>query len=189
MLTAEQLPLPPGTPVADLLKQWDGEIEKLAKSAAKAQGLTGRDGEIADLARRALQNHSVQAALRARRLWPEIPVAAPIAPTDEAQEPVVVEGIIDLLYEDDDGQLVILDYKSDDIKAGELDDRMKQHYQWQGAAYAAAIEQATRRKVKDVQFLFVRLDGPARSVANWRCLVGEVAQRAAEPAIGTARQG
>ena len=189
MQASEQLPLPPGTPVADLLKQWDGEIEKLAKSAAKAQGLTGRDGEIADLARRALQNDSVAKALRASRLWPEIPVAAPIVPTDEAQVPVVVEGIIDLLYEDDDGQLVILDYKSDDIKADDLDDRMKQHYQWQGAAYAAAIEQATRRKVKDVQFLFVRLDGPARSVANWRNLVEEVAQRAAEPAIGTARQG
>ena len=186
MLTAEQLPLPPGTPVADLLKQWDGEIEKLAKSAAKAQGLTGRDGEIITLTRRALQNDSVAKALRAPRLWPEIPVAAPIDTSDEA---VVIEGIIDLLYQDDDGQLVILDYKSDDIKADELDDRMKQHYQWQGAAYAAAIKRATGREVKDVQFLFVRLDGPARSVANWRNLVEEVAQRAAEPAIGTARQG
>ena len=147
------------------------------------------DGEIADLARCALQNDSVAKALRAPRLWPEIPVAAPIAPTDEAQEPVVVEGIIDLLYEDNDGQLVILDYKSDDLKADELDDRMKQHYQWQGAAYAAAVERATGKTVKDVQFLFVRLDGPALSVADWRNLVEEVAQRAAEPATGTARQG
>ena len=157
MLTAEQLPLPPGTPVADLLKQWDGEIEKLAKSAAKAQGLTGRDGEIADLSRRALQNDSVAKALRAPRLWPEIPVAAPIDTSDGA---VVIEGIIDLLYQDDDGQLVILDYKSDNIKADDLDDRMKQHYQWQGAAYAAAIKRATGREVKDVQFLFVRLGRP-----------------------------
>ena len=186
MQASEQLPLPPGTPVADLLEQWDSEIEKLAKSAAKSQGLTGRDGEIAALARLALQNDSVAKALRAPRLWPEIPVAAPI---DDTQDPVVVEGIIDLLYQDDDGQLVILDYKSDNIKADDLDDRMKQHYQWQGAAYAAAIKRATGREVKDVQFLFVRLDGPARSVANWRNLVEEVAQRAAEPAIGTARQG
>ena len=179
MQAAEQLPLPPGVSVANLLAQYGDRIRELAQSAAGGQGLSGGGGEIAGLARRALQNDSVQAALRARRLWPEIPVAAAI---DTDGGPVVIEGIIDLLYEDDDGQLVILDYKSDNIEADKLDERMKQHYQWQGAAYAAAVERATGREVADVQFLFVRLDGPARSIGNWRCLVEEVARRAAAPA-------
>ena len=181
MQAAEQLPLPPDTPVADLLSQYDDRIKELAQSDAKSQGLTRRDGEIAKLAQLALQNDSVVKALRARRLWPEIPVAAPI---DTPQGTVVIEGIIDLLYEDDNGDLVILDYKSDDIKADELDDRMKRHYQWQGAAYAAAIERATGKTVKDVQFLFVRLnekDQPARSVDDLRSLVDQVPERVAGP--------
>ena len=181
MQAAEQLPLPPDTPVANLLSQYDDRIKELAQSDAKSQGLTRRDGEIANLAQLALQNDSVVKALRAPRLWPEIPVAAPI---DTPDGPVVIEGIIDLLYEDNNGDLVILDYKSDDIKADELDDRMKRHYQWQGAAYAAAIERATGKTVKDVQFLFVRLDEkdqPARSVDNLRALVAQVPKRVAGP--------
>ena len=184
MLTAQQPPLSDGASVADLLNQWGGDIEKLAKSAAKTQGLTGRDGEITTLARRALASGPVVKALRAPRLWPEIPVAAPIAPPDAAPESVVVEGIIDLLYEDNDGQLVILDYKSDAVSNDSDVTARMQHYRWQGAAYAAAIERATGKMVKDVQFLFVRLDEkdqPARSVDDLRSLVDQVPERVAGP--------
>ena len=184
MLTAQQPPLSDGASVADLLNQWGGEIENLAKSAAKTQGLTGRDGEITALARRALASAPVVKALRAPRLWPEIPVAAPITPTGAAPEPVVVEGIIDLLYEDNDGHLVILDYKSDAVSNDSDVTARMQHYRWQGAAYAAAIERATGKTVKDVQFLFVRLDEkdqPARSVDDLRSLVAQVPERVAGP--------
>ena len=56
---------------------------------------------------------------------------------------MVIEGIIDLLYQDTDGQLVILDYKSDQV-LNEADVRERlNHYRMQGAVYAAAVERAT----------------------------------------------
>ena len=72
-----------------------------------------------------------------------------------------------------DGDLVVIDYKSDDV--GELGvDALLERYQWQGAAYAAALESATGKSVKDVQFLFVRLDDPLHRVANLRELIGRL---------------
>ena len=67
---------------------------------------------------------------------------------------MVVEGIINPLYEDNDGQLVILDYKSDAVSND-----------------------------SDVLVLFVRLDEqdqPARSVADLRSLVDQVPKRVTE---------
>ena len=43
---------------------------------------------------------------------------------------------------------------------------MLERYQWQGAAYAVALESSTGKTIKDVQFLFVRLDQQLRSVGN-----------------------
>ena len=54
---------------------------------------------------------------------------------------------------------------------------MLECYQWQGVAYAAALESATGKKVKDVQFLFVRLDQPLHRVANLRELMAELPGR------------
>ena len=46
-----------------------------------------------------------------------------------------------------------------------------------GAAYAAALESATGKTVKGVQFLFVRLDQPLYRVANLRELMAELPGR------------
>ncbi len=82
----------------------------------------------------------------------------------------MVEGIIDLLYEERDGSLVIVDYKSDHISGPRgLSDKVDL-YRWQGAAYAAAVEKATGRSVMDVKLLFVRAD-EARSIPDLRQLV------------------
>ena len=46
-------------------------------------------------------------------------------------------------------------------------------YQWQGAVYAAALEAAAGKTVNEVQFLFVRLDEPLRSVGDlWGLMAG-----------------
>ena len=77
------------------------------------------------------------------------------------------------------GDLVVIDYKSDDV--GEADvAALLERYQWQGAAYAAALESATGRTVKEVQFLFVRLDEPLRRVGNLRELMAELPGRIAD---------
>ena len=71
----------------------------------------------------------------ANRLHAEIP----------EQERVMIQGVIDVFWEEDDG-LVILDYKTDRVtKPEELTDR----YTAQLNYYQEALEQITGRKVKE----------------------------------------
>ena len=150
-----QLPLPGDADLDALLAAWHPDIVRLANVHAAAQEVPTRRDEVVALVERALRNPEVVAALRAHQRWPELPVAAPV---DTSRGPVVIEGIIDLLYEDAAGELVILDYKSDDVRSeSDLASRMS-HYKYQGAAYAAAVERATGRRVSAVKFLFLRTD-------------------------------
>ena len=168
----------PRLPVADdrsldeLLAQLESAIDRLAVWQAGEGGVHGSAGAIARLAKRAVRHESVVAALRAKQLWPEIPVAARIG---TAIDSVVIEGIIDLLYLDHDGQLVILDYKSDDVPDDAAVSARMSYYQWQGAAYAYAVERATQKRVKAVQFLFVQRDR-AYPIANLRELMEQLPQ-------------
>ena len=167
------LPLPTSAEVDEYLTHWNDEITRLAQQQTADKGIASRNAnEIARLAQKALHTSAVTAALRAPNLWSEIPVAAPI--TTPKGDVVVIEGIIDLLYQDADGELVVIDYKSDDIPTEPEISARLEHYQWQGAAYAAALESATNKTVKDVQFLFVRLDNPLRQVENLRGLMSQL---------------
>ena len=167
------LPLTTNTSVDEYLNRWNDEITRLAQQQTADKGIASRNAnEIARLAQKALSTSAVTAALRAPKLWSEIPVAAPI--TTPKGDVVVIEGIIDLLYQDADGELVVIDYKSDDIATEPEISARLEHYQWQGAAYAAALESATGKTVKDVQFLFVRQDNPLRQVENLRGLMSQL---------------
>ena len=163
------LPLSDDVPLEEFLAQWDEEIERLASSRDEVG--PSRAGEIADLAKRTLRNPAVVAALRARVLWPEIPAAAQI---ETPSGPVVIEGIIDLLYEDFDGQLVILDYKSDRVDNEHEVAAKVNHYGMQGAVYAAAVEKATGQTVKAVQFLFIQRENGLREIENLRDLMDRI---------------
>ncbi len=164
------LPLDEGSSLDDLLPNIGDVIEKLVETHAAAHGVSSIRGELAVLANQALRHPAVDAAFRAPRLWSEIPVAGKIE-TDRGN--VVIEGIIDLLYQDQDGKLVIVDYKSDYVpSAPDLSAKMDL-YRWQGAAYASAVGKATDMEVKDVQLLFVRTS-EARSVPDLDRLVSEL---------------
>ena len=163
------LPLPAAIPADDLLAHWDDAISNAARRYAASEGIADR-ADVARLAHRALRNPAVVAGLRAPRLWPEIPVAARLGAAPDA---VVLEGIIDLLYEDDAGELVILDYKTDRVADAAAIPAKMDNYKWQGAAYAAAIERATGQTVKAVQFLFIRADA-VQTVDDWRELAQQI---------------
>ena len=75
-----------------------------------------------------------------------------------------------------DGDLAVIDYKSDDVGESDVVILLERCH-WQGAAYAAALESATGKTVKGVQFLFVRLDEPLHRVANLRELMAELPGR------------
>jgi len=65
-----------------------------------------------------------------------------------------VEGKVDLLFEEDEGW-VIVDYKTDDVNGEALEQRFR-FYLEQGNWYAEAVRHATEAKVKEVIFFFVR---------------------------------
>ena len=69
-----------------------------------------------------------------------------------------IEGFIDLLYETDDG-LVVVDYKTDVVPGeAELDAAMER-YRLPGAAYALSLQEALGRPVTRCVFIFVQASG------------------------------
>jgi ATP-dependent helicase/nuclease subunit A len=130
------------------LETGDGLAEAAAGQAA-AEGLLGREQDIAYLANSALASPAVRASLEHPR-WRETYVATTIGDT-------TLEGYIDLMYRTASG-LVIVDYKTASSR-DDLDVRVE-HYRGQGAAYAVAVEAATGESVAEVVFAFLTPDGP-----------------------------
>jgi len=123
-------------------------LESAARAQATAEGIGDRADEVARLVRSALETASVQAAVVSQRYWREVYAAVPL-------EGAMLEGFVDLLYETDEG-LVIVDYKTDAVAGdGDLLEAMSR-YRLQGAAYALMLEEALGREVADCRFVFVR---------------------------------
>ena len=105
----------------------------------------------------------VRRAVASGRYWREVPVAASVGDGS-------LHGFIDLLFEEDEG-LVVVDYKTDSVSADEARDAVGR-YRLQGGAYAHSIGQVTRKRVKEVVFLYLqpkqeqRLDDLAGAVAD-----------------------
>ncbi|GFI35933.1 helicase-exonuclease AddAB subunit AddA [Lachnospiraceae bacterium 50-23] len=86
----------------------------------------------------------------AGRLWKEQPFvlgidACDIYPGEQEGEQVLVQGIIDVYFEEEDG-LVLLDYKTDRVHSPRT---LIDKYHGQLDYYARALEQLTQKKVKE----------------------------------------
>jgi len=124
-------------------------VDDAVRGQADAEGVPERFNEIRALVEKARTSETVIRALQAKRHWREVPVTAP---TDAGG---LLEGFIDLLFEEDDG-LVVVDYKTDALdNAAQVHRAVQERYRLQGGAYATALERATGRTVKDVVFLFL----------------------------------
>ena len=123
----------------------DGLVEACAAQAA-AEGVLGREDVIEALCRAALDSEVVQRAAR-RKHWREVYVGVPYGDG-------VLEGYIDLLYEDDDG-LVIVDYKTDSWRSESELDAKVDRYRIQLQAYAGAVRDAVGRDVARALLLFL----------------------------------
>ena len=133
-------------------------LEDIAKAQAAAEGVPDRAAEIARLAGHALSSAIVKRALASRGWWREPPVAGPAPPEINApgvDSPGIVEGFIDLLFEEEDG-FVIVDYKTDALRSVDDIDRAMKQYRLQGGGYAFALERAIGARVKEVCFLFLQ---------------------------------
>ena len=67
---------------------------------------------------------------------------------------MLVEGFIDLVFETEEG-LVVVDYKTDGGETPEEIAVSMGRYRLQGGTYALALERATARTVSKVVFLFL----------------------------------
>ena len=123
-----------------------GDLDVWARAQSIAEGIPGSENEIMQLARRAIESPTVRRAVGSGRYWREVPVAIPVGEGS-------LQGFIDLLFEED-GDLVVVDYKTDDVREGA--ETAIDRYRLQGAAYALALEQATGKRVKEVVFIFPR---------------------------------
>ncbi|MFC7483084.1 PD-(D/E)XK nuclease family protein [Luedemannella flava] len=130
-----------------------------------AEGVTQFSAEVTALARAALASDVVRRAA-ARPHWRETYVGAAVGDR-------ILEGVIDLLYRDDDG-LVVVDYKTDAVPVAALDARVD-FYRPQLAAYAAALTASVGGPVPRCVLLFLTPDGAvARQVDGVEPVTGQI---------------
>jgi ATP-dependent helicase/nuclease subunit A len=140
------------------------DLAALAAAQARVEGVA----DATDVERRAqgaLEAPTVVAARAATRRWRELYVAAPVGHGGR-----LIEGYIDLLFEDEQGALVVVDYKTD----ADLD-TAADRYRLQAATYALALETNLGRPVARAVFVFCRADGAVeRDVVDLRAAIDEV---------------
>ena len=112
------------------------DLDENVRAQAAAEGVPTQADEISRLVRGALDSSIVQRALDSKRWWRESPVAGPLGDG-------IVEGFIDLLFEEEDG-FVIVDYKTDTVRSEDAIERAMGRYRLQGGAYALALSKAGR---------------------------------------------
>ncbi len=142
---------PDGAGIASLAR-WQAAVEGLDDDAA---------GVVEAKARAAVGSELIRRAVASRRVHRELHVAVPAdvvlgrQPGDDGAGSELVEGFIDLCFEEDGG-LVVVDYKTDDVPSEAAVGAALERYAPQGAVYALLLEAATGRPVTEVHFLFLR---------------------------------
>lgn len=160
----------------------DGLEDAVAGQAA-AEGVIGREDDVAALVRAALASPTVRAAAAATERWRETYVATQVGDR-------TLEGYLDLLYRDTDGSLVVVDYKTASSSSPSDLDRRTVGYRPQGAAYALAVEAATGESVGRVVFVYLTEDGPfERELTDLAEAVDEVRDAISSAAEPTRRAG
>jgi ATP-dependent helicase/nuclease subunit A len=145
-----------------------GDLDDLAAREAASEGIAPRAEEVAAVARHALAAPVVRRAFAAARHWRELAVVADI-------EGRLVEGFIDLAFEDGDGRLVVVDYKTDVVTTPAEVDRAERHHRLQIGAYAVALARATGREVAEGWLVFAGPEGAEqRQVVDLAAAVAEV---------------
>ena len=146
---------------ADLADADGAAISALARWQASVEGLPDEAVAVVEAkARAAVGSDLVRRAVRSPRLHQELHVAVPAdvllgRASHDPADGQLVEGFIDLCFEDGDG-LVVVDYKTDDVPSQAALDAALDRYAPQGAVYALLLEAATGRPVTEVHFLFLR---------------------------------
>ncbi|MDQ4047611.1 MAG: PD-(D/E)XK nuclease family protein, partial [Actinomycetota bacterium] len=130
----------------------DADLDALAERIASTSGLTDPAG-LAERARSALGSAPVLRAAD-REHWLELPVVTSV-------DGMTLEGIIDLMYREDDGTLVIADFKTDISVTQET----LAAYWRQLSTYAGMVERIAGQTVSELILIFCR---PGQAEIMWR---------------------
>ena len=122
-------------------------LDETSKAQSAAEGIPDRADEIAGLVRTALESTVVKRAVASGNFHREVFVSIPLGGR-------LVEGFIDLLFEESDG-LVVVDYKTDSIKAADVE-KAKGAHEVQVGLYTLAAREATGKTVHEAVLLFLR---------------------------------
>ncbi|WIV10640.1 helicase-exonuclease AddAB subunit AddA [Proteiniborus sp. MB09-C3] len=82
--------------------------------------------------------------------------ASEVLGVEDCKENVLIQGIVDCYFEEDDG-LILIDYKTDSILEGNLENIVDK-YRGQMMLYKEALEKITERKVKEIYIYSFELD-------------------------------
>ena len=129
------------------------EVEKLISNLIETRIITSKQAEVIDITK-ILEFTKTDIASRiksAKGFYKEVPFYLSI-PAEEIYEEVMgeevlVQGIIDLYFIDEDDKIVLLDYKTDNVKTGE---ELVIRYKEQLDLYKRALEKALNKKVDEV---------------------------------------
>jgi ATP-dependent exoDNAse (exonuclease V) beta subunit len=143
-----------GRAVHGVLQQVDlatgAGLDDAVASQRVAEGVEGHAEVVTALVRSALKSDVVRRAA-AREHWREMYVGA------VRDDGTVLEGYVDLVYREDDGSLVVVDYKTDAIPSGALAARVA-YYRPQVTSYAEMLT-AAGATVTSPFLLFLSPDG------------------------------
>lgn len=128
------------------LAKGDG-LEDISRAQATAEGISHLWKDVRKLVASALRTPVVRRAVASGRWYRELFTSMPLGDG-------LVEGFVDLLFEEE-GDIVIADYKTD-VLDDETEEKRMDQYKLQAAAYALAVSEILRKPVKEVVLVFVR---------------------------------
>ena len=133
------------------------DVEQTCASVCALAGLAGHEDQLVELVRACLASPVVERLRAATRWWAEVPYTTRI-PEGYAT------GRIDLVFEED-GELVVVDWKSDSVAASGVEAAAESHRP-QGEAYVRALEGVTGLTVREVVWVFPRAPGESSLVPD-----------------------
>jgi ATP-dependent helicase/nuclease subunit A len=123
-------------------------LAALVAASCEREGVAASRDEVTKLVR-SVQRAPVLAEADSGRAWRELPLSV-------VEHGVLIEGVIDLLIERSDGSLVVVDYKTDQVRTEAEADEKLARYALQGGAYALMVERHLGRIPAEVVFIFAR---------------------------------
>ncbi|MFJ8234610.1 helicase-exonuclease AddAB subunit AddA [Ureibacillus sp. NPDC094379] len=131
-----------------------GEVEPYLEALVERQLLTSEEVKVVELEKvyKFFTTSIGKRFSRAKQLLREVPFTLSIS--DEEGDSQIIQGIIDCLFEDEDGKWVLLDYKTDKVLPGfkeepALTKEMTKRYGVQLRIYSEAIEDILQIKVDE----------------------------------------